>query len=104
MSARGRHLPCSTCAASPTTSRPSPDRRAHWWARPELRQALGDLKELMATRNRVSLRLDRRVDPLADELLRSLRTTRRALARVDTWAAGHRLAMWRVAERIAAGN
>jgi paraquat-inducible protein B len=55
-------------------------------AGPELREALLDLKALMATLSRASLRLDRRVDPLADELLRSLQTTRQTLARVDSAA------------------
>lgn len=57
-------------------------------AGPELRQALGDLKELMATLKRASLRLDRRVDPLADGLQHALLTARRALERVDTAAQG----------------
>jgi len=57
-------------------------------AGPELQQALGDLKDLMMTLKRASLRLDRRVEPLADELQRSLLTARRALERVGTAALG----------------
>lgn len=46
---------------------------------PQLRQALDDLAEITATFKRVSDRLDKRIDPLADELQRSLASTRQAM-------------------------
>ncbi|WP_332743218.1 MlaD family protein [Hydrogenophaga sp.] len=46
---------------------------------PELKQALADLAEITATINRVSTRLDKRIDPLANELQRSLSATRTAM-------------------------
>lgn len=46
---------------------------------PELKQALADLAEITATINRVSTRLDKRIDPLANELQRSLSSTRTAM-------------------------
>lgn len=49
---------------------------------PELKQAMGDLAQITANVKRVSERLDKRVDPLADELQRSLVTARTALERV----------------------
>lgn len=46
---------------------------------PELRQALTDLAEITATFKRVSTRLDQRIDPLANELQRSLSSARSAM-------------------------
>ncbi len=46
---------------------------------PELKQALTDLAEITATVNRVAARLDQRIDPLANELQRSLVATRSAM-------------------------
>jgi paraquat-inducible protein B len=46
---------------------------------PQLNQALNDLAEITATIKRVSERLDKRLDPLADELQRSLVATRKAM-------------------------
>lgn len=46
---------------------------------PQLNQALSDLAEITATVKRVSERLDKRLDPLADELQRSLASTRTAM-------------------------
>ncbi len=46
---------------------------------PELKQALTDLAEITATVNRVATRLDKRIDPLANELQRSLVATRTAM-------------------------
>ncbi|MDP3809549.1 MAG: MlaD family protein [Hydrogenophaga sp.] len=46
---------------------------------PELKQALTDLAEITATFKRVSQRLDQRIDPLANELQRSLVSTRTAM-------------------------
>lgn len=46
---------------------------------PELKQALTDLAEITATVNRVATRLDQRIDPLANELQRSLVSTRNAM-------------------------
>ncbi|MBT9464078.1 MlaD family protein [Hydrogenophaga sp.] len=46
---------------------------------PELKQALADLADITATINRVSTRLDKRIDPLANELQRSLSSTRTAM-------------------------
>ncbi len=57
-------------------------------AGPELRQALGDLSETLATVRRMSGRLDRRVDPLADELQKSLVTLRSAMERMGKAADG----------------
>lgn len=53
---------------------------------PELKQALADLAQLTANVRRVSERLDRRVDPLADELQRSLVALRSAFDRVGSAA------------------
>ncbi|MGE0348574.1 MlaD family protein [Hydrogenophaga sp.] len=71
---------------------------------PQLKQALDDLAETMAAIRRVSTRLDQRLDPLADELQRSLAATRRAMdsmgeaARsVDNTAIG----LGRTSERVA---
>ncbi|MCV0440042.1 MAG: MlaD family protein [Hydrogenophaga sp.] len=75
---------------------------------PQLLQALDDLAETTATIRRVSTRLDRRLDPLADELQRSLAATRRAMDglgqaanSVDTTAIGMGRTSDRVAELIA---
>ncbi|MGQ3003016.1 MAG: MlaD family protein [Hydrogenophaga sp.] len=46
---------------------------------PQLNQALSDLAEITATFKRVSERLDKRLDPLANELQRSLVSTRTAM-------------------------
>ncbi len=46
---------------------------------PELKQALSDLAAITATVNRVATKLDQRVDPLANELQRSLVATRTAM-------------------------
>ena len=46
---------------------------------PELKQALTDLAAITATVNRVATRLDKRIDPLANELQRSLVSTRAAM-------------------------
>lgn len=51
-------------------------------AGPELKQALADLAQITANVKRVSGRLDQRVEPLADELQRTLASTRAALDRV----------------------
>lgn len=57
-------------------------------AGPELKQALADLAQIAANAKRVSARLDRRVDPLADELQRSLQATQATLARIGQAADG----------------
>ncbi|QHE85658.1 MlaD family protein [Hydrogenophaga sp. BPS33] len=46
---------------------------------PQLKQALNDMAQITATVKRVSERLDKRLDPLADELQRSLVSTRTAM-------------------------
>ena len=46
---------------------------------PQLNQALSDLAEITSTIKRVSERLDKRLDPLANELQRSLASTRSAM-------------------------
>ncbi len=46
---------------------------------PQLKQAMDDLAQITATFNRISQRLDKRIDPLADELQRSLVSTRKAM-------------------------
>ncbi|MDO9437871.1 MlaD family protein [Hydrogenophaga sp.] len=46
---------------------------------PQLNQALSDMAQITATIKRVSERLDKRMDPLADELQRSLTSTRTAM-------------------------
>ena len=46
---------------------------------PELKQALTDLAAITATVNRVATKLDKRIDPLANELQRSLVSTRTAM-------------------------
>ncbi len=46
---------------------------------PELKQALTDLAEITSIIKRVSNRLDQRIDPLANELERSLVSTRKAM-------------------------
>jgi paraquat-inducible protein B len=46
---------------------------------PELKQALTDLAAITATVNRVATRLDQRIDPLTNELQRSLVATRTAM-------------------------
>lgn len=46
---------------------------------PELKQALTDLAAITATVNRVASKLDQRIDPLANELQRSLVSTRTAM-------------------------
>lgn len=46
---------------------------------PQLKQALNDLTEMAASFNRMSTRLDKRLDPLADELQRALAATRKAM-------------------------
>ncbi|WP_439587738.1 MlaD family protein [Hydrogenophaga sp.] len=46
---------------------------------PQLKQAMDDLAQITATFNRISQRLDKRIDPLADELQRSLASTRKAM-------------------------
>ncbi|MDR7148568.1 paraquat-inducible protein B [Hydrogenophaga palleronii] len=46
---------------------------------PQLKQALNDLTEMAASFNRMSTRLDKRLDPLADELQRALTATRKAM-------------------------
>lgn len=50
---------------------------------PELKQALTDLAEITATVKRVSNRLDQRIDPLANELQRSLSSARTAMDSLD---------------------
>jgi paraquat-inducible protein B len=57
-------------------------------AGPELKQALGDLARITASVKHATGRLDRRVDPLADELQRTLRTARTALEGVGRAAHG----------------
>lgn len=51
-------------------------------AGPQLRQALDDLAQITATVKRVAERMDKRVDPIANELQKSLATARSALERV----------------------
>ena len=46
---------------------------------PQLKQAMDDLAAITATFNRISNRLDKRIDPMADELQRSLVATRKAM-------------------------
>ncbi|MDP1686236.1 MlaD family protein [Hydrogenophaga sp.] len=46
---------------------------------PELKQALADLAAITATVNRVATKLDQRIDPLTNELQRSLVATRTAM-------------------------
>ena len=46
---------------------------------PQLKQALNDLTEMAASFNRMSTRLDKRLDPLADDLQRALAATRKAM-------------------------
>lgn len=46
---------------------------------PQLNQALNDMAQITATFKRASERLDKRLDPLADELQRSLVSTRTAM-------------------------
>ncbi|PKO67084.1 MAG: MCE family protein [Betaproteobacteria bacterium HGW-Betaproteobacteria-16] len=46
---------------------------------PQLKQALNDLTEMAASFNRMSTRLDKRLDPLADELQQALAATRKAM-------------------------
>ncbi|WP_137919733.1 MlaD family protein [Hydrogenophaga sp. 2FB] len=46
---------------------------------PQLNQALSDMAQITATLKRASERLDKRLDPLADELQRSLVSTRTAM-------------------------
>ncbi|MDG5976735.1 hypothetical protein H010_15814 [Hydrogenophaga taeniospiralis CCUG 15921] len=46
---------------------------------PQLKQALDDLAAITASMKRMSSRLDQRMDPLADELQRSLAATRKAM-------------------------
>lgn len=48
-------------------------------AGPQLKQALNDLTEMAASFNRMSTRLDKRLDPLADELQQALAATRKAM-------------------------
>lgn len=69
-------------------------------AGPQLKQALTDLAEITATVKRVSQRLDRRVDPLADELQRTLRSTRGAVEQVGQAAAGIDGSVTRTADRV----
>jgi paraquat-inducible protein B len=46
---------------------------------PQLKQAMDDLAAITATFNRISNRLDQRIDPLTNELQRSLEATRKAM-------------------------
>jgi paraquat-inducible protein B len=46
---------------------------------PQLKQAMDDLAAITATFKRISDRLDKRIDPLANELQRSLESTRKAM-------------------------
>ena len=46
---------------------------------PQLKQALNDLTEMAASFNRMSTRMDKRLDPLADDLQRALAATRKAM-------------------------
>jgi paraquat-inducible protein B len=46
---------------------------------PQIKQAMDDLAEITSTFKRISNRLDKRIDPLADELQRSLVSTRKAM-------------------------
>ena len=46
---------------------------------PQLKQAMDDLAAITSTFNRISNRLDKRIDPMADELQRSLVATRKAM-------------------------
>ncbi|MBW0172645.1 MAG: MCE family protein [Hydrogenophaga sp.] len=50
---------------------------------PQLNQALSDLAEITATVKRVSERLDKRLDPMAEELQRSLKSTTSAMGSLD---------------------
>ena len=50
---------------------------------PQLNQALSDLAEITATVKRVSERLDKRLDPMAEELQRSLKSTTSAMSSLD---------------------
>jgi len=55
-------------------------------AGPELQQALRDLARITASMKQLSERLDRRVDPLADDLQRTLASTRSAVQALGTAA------------------
>ncbi|MDP3252633.1 MAG: MlaD family protein [Hydrogenophaga sp.] len=46
---------------------------------PQLKQAMDDLAAITSTFKRISERLDKRIDPLANELQRSLESTRKAM-------------------------
>jgi paraquat-inducible protein B len=46
---------------------------------PQLKQAMDDLAAITSTFKRISDRLDKRIDPLANELQRSLESTRKAM-------------------------
>jgi paraquat-inducible protein B len=50
---------------------------------PQLNQALNDLAQITATVKRVSERLDKRLDPMAEELQRSLKSTTSAMSSLD---------------------
>jgi len=50
---------------------------------PQLNQALSDLAQITATVKRVSERLDKRLDPMAEELQRSLKSTTSAMSSLD---------------------
>jgi paraquat-inducible protein B len=50
---------------------------------PQLKQALNDLTEMAASFNRMSTRLDKRLDPMADELQQALAATRKAMEDVQ---------------------
>lgn len=75
---------------------------------PQLNQALSDMAQITATIKRVSERLDKRIDPLADELQRSLASTRTAMdsmnkaaSSVDRTAVGVRRTSDQMAEILA---
>lgn len=55
-------------------------------AGPELQQALRDLARITASMKQLSERLDKRVDPLADDLQRTLASTRSAVQALGTAA------------------
>ena len=75
---------------------------------PQLNQALRDLAEITASFKRVSERLDKRLDPMTDELQRSLAATRQAMddmskaaKSVDNTAVGFGRTSERVGELLA---
>ena len=68
---------------------------------PELKQALTDLAAITATFNRVATKLDQRIDPLSNELQRSLVSTRTAMEGLGQAAGSVNKTSEQVAELLA---